>query len=172
MIDVMESGDQNGEMLPGLYWGVRASFVDYVAGSADGDIYGDDGVETDGSGTFRFPVRDAQRTASGWTIDFDGELRFLAHFGALNVGIVRPRVVLDEESDLSVEQANGVRIRIARVQSREPQRLDEWLVWPPLDAVLTAEGSAIFGDVYGENAALDRLRIAIAFPSGDAPTGS
>jgi len=150
----------------GLYWGVRESFVRYVAAGAEGQIYGDDGVETDGRGTFRFPLREAQRDASGWRIDLAGELRFIAHFGALDVAIVRPRLELADRGLLSFERGDRRREVIATVTTATPHEVGGRWVWPPLEARLTAAGSAVFGDVYGEGAPLDPLRLAIPLHSG------
>lgn len=178
MIVVMESdadaaSDGTGSMLaPGLYWGVRASFVDYVVGNPDGEVYGDDGVETDGTGVFRFPLRSAQRDGDSWRLDFAGDLRFRAHFGALDVTLARPRVELEGSAGTLSVAVGDAHVPIARVRARPPAEIGgSWLVFPPLPVLLTAEGVALFGDAYAVAEEFDSLRIAIPLLSVTTPAG-
>ncbi|KAA9149989.1 hypothetical protein F6B41_23090 [Microbacterium lushaniae] len=149
-------------VVPGLYWGVRDSFLRYVLGNPDGQLYGDDGVETDGDGMFRFPLRTLERTGASWRIAFGGEVRFSAHFGMLDVALRHPVVELHETGGLlSVEGAGGTR-PIVRVERAEPVLVDgSWLVFPPLSTTLTPEGVAVFGDVYAAGTPFDDIRIAL-----------
>lgn len=151
----------DGGVIPGLYWGVRESFVRYVLGNPDGRVHGDDGVETDGEGTFRFPLGSAERHGDDWRLVFRGEVAFSAHGGLLAVRIAQPILELRAgDGTLSVRRG-GERVVIARVRPAPPVPEGAWLVFPPLPAALTAEGVALFGDVYAEGDALDPLRIAL-----------
>ena len=171
MIDVMHDDDvripggPDAGVVPGLYWGVRESFVRYVLMNPDGGVYGDDGLETDGEATFRFPLRHASRDGGRWRIEFGGELHFVAHEGLLAVRIAHPVVELGAgEGTLSVAAGEG-REAIAVVRPAEPALIEGgWLVFPPLATELTAAGVALFGDVYTDGEPLDPLRIAL--PAG------
>ncbi len=145
-----------GGLVAGLYWGVRSSFVDYIAASPDGTISGDDGVESDGQGQFRFPLGDTD--VDGVAV-FRGALRFTAHFGALDVELARPRV--DLASGSLIVEVRGRPCEVAALTPTTPVTVGEWVVWPPIPATLTAAGAAVFGDVYAPGEALDELRLAV-----------
>ncbi|MGM7699114.1 HtaA domain-containing protein [Microbacterium sp. A84] len=151
-------------LVDGLYWGVRGSFVEYILNGGDGLIHADGGVDTDGQGVFRFPVEAVQRDAAGWVLSFGGQLRFMAHFGALDVDLSRPRIELGATGQLIVD-SHGAETVLARVEPAEPIEVDGWLVWPPLTTRLTLAGSVLFGGVYSEGDDLDVLRIAVVAPS-------
>lgn len=158
-------------VVPGLYWGVRESFVRYVLGNPDGELYGDDGLETDGEGTFRFPLAAAERRDDGWDLSFRGEVAFVAHGGMLGVRIAQPALALrGDAGELSVRRGDE-RIVIARVRAGRPVPIGAaWLVFPPIAAELTAIGVNLFGDVYAEGDALDPLRIALPLDAAGAAT--
>lgn len=183
MLDVMHSISDTQSRAPeerlvaGLYWGVRESFVSYVISSPDGQMFGDEGVESDGQGMFRFPARQPATNPRAqipnltgpWSIDFTGSLRFIAHFGALDVTLsgLRAELATSGQGSLSISDSKGNRHEIARLLSAPPVAVESWIVWPPVDAALTEYGSELLGGVYGEGAALDPLRIVIsADPTG------
>ena len=181
MVDVSESESECAEpagalqpdVVPGLYWGVRDSFVQYVLGNPDGGMHGDDGLETDGEGMFRFPVLTADHAGSTWRMSFAGDLRFTAHLGMLNVGLIRPVVELGVGvGTLSIEGPDGTRVTILELDAAEPVTIDdEWLVFPPIATRLTEHGVAVFGDVYPAGTSFDDVRIAL--PAGEAtPVGA
>lgn len=141
----------------GLYWGVRASFVNYIA-SGDGIIHAEGGVETDGHSLFRFPLVDVSDDGGLWRLRFAGTLRFFAHFGALDVGFDAPRVELGDAGRMIVG-VRGSDVEIARVQPAAPVLVEDRLIWPPLRTTLTPEGAAVFGDAYAPGEELDALRV-------------
>jgi hypothetical protein len=166
MIDVSGSDAEtaeSGEVAHGMYWGVRDSFVQYVRGNPDGQLFGEDGVETDGEGMFRFPLRRAERSDRGWRLGFGGQVRFTAHFGMLDVALTRPSVELGPDGGtLRVCDRHGADIVIATLDPVDPVDLEGgWLVFPPIRTCLTAHGVAVFGDVYPEGTEFDALRIAV-----------
>ncbi|WP_261166438.1 PaaX family transcriptional regulator C-terminal domain-containing protein [Microbacterium sp. Marseille-Q6965] len=122
-------------VVPGLYWGIRESFVRYVLANPDGEMFGADGVETDGDGTFRFPLHAVARGDDGWSIEFAGEVVFTAHGGMLGVRIARPALDLrGDGGTLSVSRGEE-RVTIARVRAARPVAVSgAWLVFPPLSA--------------------------------------
>ncbi|WP_203137587.1 HtaA domain-containing protein [Microbacterium sp. JZ31] len=160
--DVRDPGSPDAGVVAGLYWGVRDSFVRYVLMNPDGGVYGDDGVETDGDATFRFPLRRASHSGGRWRIEFGGELSFVAHAGLLAVRISRPVVEIGRDQGALSVSFGEERAIIARLAPAEAALIDGgWVVFPPLPAELTAAGVGLFGDVYSAGEPLDPLRIAL-----------
>lgn len=149
-------------VVPGLYWGVRESFIAYVSGNPDGQVYGDGGVETDGEGTFRFPLASATHEGGSWRIAFEGVVRFIAHGGMLDVMLAEPVLELDGASGALIVTHGEQERRILDVEPAAPVEIEGgWLVFPPLAATLTADGSTLFGGVYPAGEAFDPLQVAI-----------
>jgi len=148
------------EVATGLYWGVRSSFLNYIATSGDGLIRATDDIGTDGQSLFRFPVASVVETADGWQLSFDGELSFLAHFGALDISIGSPRITLGAVGVLAVD-VRGRTVEIADVAVAQPVTIEGRLVWPPLRTTLTEAGSVVFGGAYSAGEDLDALRIVV-----------
>lgn len=174
MIDVMDdSGDRAAlrgpEMVSGLYWAVRESFVGYVAGTPDGQVFGDDGAETDGQGTFRFPLVATEHHGARWRIRFEGTVRFLAHGGMLNVTLASPVLDLDAEKGSLYVAVGDREVAILDVTPAAPVEVDGgWRVFPPLAAQLTPAGSALFGDVYAAGEPFAPLQVALPADAGTA----
>lgn len=161
MMNVMSVGDDDPtpSLVPGLYWGVRSSFVGYVLGNPDGDVFGEDGVETDGQGQFRFPFAGGERVGDEYVLRFGGDLVFTAHGGFLTLRLLHPVVrVGPEGGTLAVGEKETV---IATLASGTPASVADWLVFPPLETALAEAGVALFGDVYETGEALDPLRVAV-----------
>lgn len=167
MINVMGDSGGNAETRPhgivtGLYWAVRESFVGYIAGSPDGRVFGEGGVETDGEGTFRFPLASTTHTTDGWRIRFDGVVRFIAHGGMLDVMLGTPQLSLADTRGSLVVTHGSSELRILDVTPAVPVQLaGGWRVFPPLTTTLTAEGSILFGDVYEAGEPFAPLQIAL-----------
>lgn len=144
--------------MKGMRWGVKASFVSYVARMPDGAMSVSGGaVDTDGG--YVFPVSDASgfdaRTGSG-TLRFEGDLRFRAHGGMLLVRLADPEVATDENGAwLSVVDAAGERIRLCHLGA--PHAAEGGGIEIP--TALTAEGVSYFNDVYAEGTPLEPLVI-------------
>lgn len=165
MTEFVDDSEQSRGIEPGLYWGVRESFLSYIVANPDGQIYGENGVETDGQGTFRFPIIDFQPTATNWTLSCNGLLQFVAHMGMLNFAISRPRLALTTEGGLlSIDSGNGERRGVVCVESLPPTVMEsEWLVFPPLKTFLTPEGAALFGDSYEPGTEFDPINLLLRF---------
>ncbi len=174
MINVMadngNDADARGpEVVPGLYWAVRESFVGYVSGNPDGQVFGDLGVETDGEGTFRFPLESARRIEGGWRIRFQGVVRFVAHGGMLDVTLASPVVVLDASGGSLAVASEDRDLRILEVSPADPVDVEGgWLVFPPLATALTSHGATVFGDVYAAGTPFAPLQIALPADAGGA----
>ena len=93
-----------------LIWGVKGSFVRYLASVPDTAVALDDGAaEFRDGGAWRFPGAGMRITGDPWAegsaeYDFTGSLRIDGHGGMMAVRIIRPRLTLaDGEAVLSVE---------------------------------------------------------------------
>ncbi len=167
MINVMGDTGVDAEMRPpgvvtGLYWAVRESFVGYVAGSPDGQVFGDGGVETDGEGTFRFPLASETHAKGRLHLRFEGIVRFIAHGGMLDVMLGSPEITLGDEVGSLVVTHGSSELRILDVTPAEPVELEGgWRVFPPLMTTLTAAGSSLFGDVYEAGEPFAPIQIAL-----------
>lgn len=144
--------------LRGMRWGIKASFVAYVASMPDGAMSVTDGaVATDGG--FVFPIADASgfdaRTGAG-TIHFSGDVRFRCHGGMLSVRFADPRLSVDDDGAwLSVVDAAGERLTIAHLGTPR-QAVGGGIEIP---AALAAQAVAQFNDVYPEGTELDSVVI-------------
>lgn len=144
--------------LKGMRWGVKSSFVSYVARMPDGAMSVTGGaVDTDDG--FVFPVRDSSefdtRTGSG-TLRFEGDLRFRAHGGMMQVRLADPEVLTTEHGAwLSVLDASGKRISLCHLGA--PRAAEGGGIEIP--TALTAEGVPYFNDVYTEGTPLEPIVI-------------
>lgn len=154
----------------GLHWRIKDSFVQYVLRGAGGEYAVTGGADDDGQGNFLFPLAAATRDDAGWSLQFQGDVRFSGHHGALFVPIVNPLVQWGRDGGaISLQRltAGGAsedvhdRFVIAELDAAEPQRLGEALAWPAMEPRLTAEGVALLGDVYPVGTTLDSLRMII-----------
>lgn len=145
----------------GLHWRIKDSFVRYVLSGSTGAYAVTDGAEDDGDGNFYFPLASAEQDVDGvWRIAFEGDVRFSGHMGALFVRIAEVVVTIGPDGgELTIAGGGGGRIRIARLGGAEPHSLADAAVWPELKPALTADGVALFGDVYSIGEPLDPLRI-------------
>lgn len=141
-----------------MRWGIKASFVSYVAGMSDGTMSVTDGAVDTPAG-FVFPVRDAggfdSRTGSG-TIRFSGDVRFRGHSGMLQVRIADPELIVDDEgARLSAEGPAGRRLVVAHLGT--PRTAPGGGLEIP--ASISAGAVPLFNDVYPEGTPLDPLVI-------------
>ncbi|MFB8387513.1 HtaA domain-containing protein [Microbacterium sp. NPDC055910] len=142
----------------GLRWGIKASFIRYVAGMPDGVMSVTDGAVDTPEG-FLFPVRDSTqfdpRTGMG-RIRFAGDVRFRAHGGALQLRIAEPELVADENgATLFVGAVGDTRLPVAALSAPRPAQGGGI----EISATLTAEAVPYFNDVYAAGTALDPIVI-------------
>ena len=147
----------------GIYWGIYESFIAYISGNPDGQIYGDDGVQTDGQGNFRFPVGAFTANADEWRIASNGVLQFVAHMGMLNIALARPELILTSSGgELTIDGGSRGRVTFANIASRPPTlMMDKWLVFPPLTVSLTERGAELFGGSYETHTEFDPIRVVL-----------
>lgn len=128
-----------------IVWGVKASFLAYLAELEDAETTTADGATGAIGGPFRWP---AERADDGW--HGSGTVRFVAHGGMLDVRIANPALVLDDgTAQLSVARAGGRVVIASGTATNEGATL-----------ALTAAGGRLLGDVYPPGTPLDDLTLA------------
>lgn len=157
-------------LAPGLRWGIKGSFVDYVRRMPDGKGSVGEGATPVGTGDL-FYEYDAAASSAGenagrqvWA--FRGDVRFSGHFGMLFVRIAHPRVEVDgSRAVLTIEdpQAREGAPRVPLVTARLERIAtdDGSVVWGADDVALTADGVTLFNDVYAEGEPFDPLVVQL-----------
>lgn len=155
----------------GLAWGIKGSFVDYVARMPDGRHSLGAGAHRTEAGTFVFPpVRGARRTTPDglderiW--EFTGDVRFGGHFGMLFVRVADPRIAIrDGVGELTVaDQAardDGERETLATVVLRSVPAPEGMLAWDSTEVLLHPSAVALFNDVYPAGEPLEQLSVVL-----------
>ncbi|MFJ3667381.1 HtaA domain-containing protein [Streptomyces sp. NPDC090106] len=151
-------------LVHGLRWGLKKSFLDYVRRMPDGRGSVSDGAVPVGTGDL-FYEHDAERSDAGvWA--FRGDVRFSGHFGMLFVRVAHPWLRIDGTNvELSIEdpqaREDAPRIPLVTGTLRRLGSQDGTEVWGSEDVALTAEGVALFNDVYAEGEPFEPLVIQL-----------
>jgi hypothetical protein len=149
----------------GLVWGVRRSFVEYVA-RAGGSVEVTRGAGTIPTGEYYFGLSDAS--------DFDvrpllGELRFSgsvtmsAHAGLMRFAIADPVVTFGPDGALLRSTGRGETdpAALVRLEPGHPHLTQGVLVWEALPTMLDAAATSTFNDVYPAGAPFDPVSIRV-----------
>jgi hypothetical protein len=160
-----------GQQEFGLRWGIKSSFVDYVARMPDGRLSVGGGAEPGQAGGVVFPpIRGARRTTEDnvderiW--EFGGEARFAGHFGMLFVRIASPTIaVRDGVGRLTIADPyvadGGERLTLADVVVHEQSQSPGALVWKSSAVLMHASARALFNDVYQAGEPFDPLTLVL-----------
>lgn len=148
----------------GLSWRVLGRFVDYVRTSG-GSVAASDGAIVDATGMPSWPLADGRLDARGaGRLRFGGEVRFSAHFGALDVAVTEPDVESDGGSAvlrIRTAGADAADLVLARSSWRELGAPEGMRVFVGESVELAAEAVPLFGGVYPERFALDPFVVAL-----------
>lgn len=150
------------ELEPGLHWGVRDSFFQYLAGLPDGRVSVSDGAtlgRTDPQ-VVHYPVDNAATTDA--VLAFRGDLRMGGHGGLLFVRLAQPRLALagpGERIPLTVadpltEDGSGPRLSLVTLVLASDDH-----GWLGTEVRLTDAGAALFNHVYAGGAAFEDLLV-------------
>lgn len=160
------SDTRDGPELPGnsgLSWGLRASFVEYVVGSG-GTIVATDGAVASPAGLGSWLLADASgfdAERSEGMLQFSGQLRYSAHFGALDVVVREPRIdIHDGVGTLSASTDAGP-MSFASFRTRQVGAASGYRAWVGEDGALSAEATVLFGGSYGAGAAMDPFIVVL-----------
>lgn len=98
-----------------LVWGIKRSFLSYLARVPDARSSVTDGAEVTADGRYRYRSLGDERDGGALRLRYQGSVRFVAHNGQLGVGFTDPIVTIaDDEASVSVvdHTAGGVGTRI------------------------------------------------------------
>lgn len=156
------TGELRGDLEGELRWGVRRSFVEYVAALPDGLV-----TPTEAQPPYRFrlagpPEHDARRSLL--RLRFAGAVAFRGHWSMLAVDIVDPWLEIGSTSELSIAGPAGSdrRISLARWGAPEVEESTGATIYRAPAPELTFEGSHVFGEIYPLGTVLDPIEVTLA----------
>jgi len=158
---------------PGLHWGLKRSFLTYIARQPDGRCSVTDGADLDADGRFLFAFADPAAPGDR-ELRLCGELRFAAHHGMLFVRIAAPRLVVEDArgqlfAQVGLEEdAPHVVLATFAVPDRSVALSGPWT---GTGLTLTDDGAEVFGGVYDVGEPLDDF-IVVPAPAPPGTTDS
>jgi hypothetical protein len=165
---------------PGLTWGIKLSFLQYIGRMPDGQGMVWRGAHPTETGEMVFePDLEGSPRLGGavHSLPFRGDVRFAGHHGMLYVRIADPLVVIEggggELSILDPWSAGAEpRLTLVNLANTTHARIDGFDVWTSKDVRLSSQATALFNDAYPAGEPFETL--TIAWPDGEAcgPTDS
>ena len=155
---------------PGLSWGIKRSFIDYISSLPDGSVSAADGATVAASSLFCFSPGECTYDVGSGTgvLRFRGDVRLAGHHGMLLVRILDPWITFTSGSGvLSISAGGGGsddRIAVGFLRPSQPRDVGGSLVWEHADVLISAEGSDLFDGQYAAGQPMDALSIRIAVP--------
>jgi Htaa len=153
---------------PGLSWGIKRSFIEYINGLPDASVTAADGAAVEETGRFRFtPALSEYDVESGTGIlRFRGDLRLSGHHGMMFVRLLDPWIAITGgQGILSIstgEDAGLDRTAVAVLHTGTPTReSDGSLTWTRVEVAITDEGSELFDGQYAAGQPLDPLSVRV-----------
>lgn len=148
---------------PGLTWGVKQSFVNYVVAMSGGTATVAEGARSDESGTF-FPLVDQSgfdlASARG-RIRFGGRVHFAGHFGALDLTLAEPWLESDEQGAVVSFETSAGRTPLVALGPAETGMDGELIAWRGIETRMLGEAAAAFNGVYSAGEPFDPMTIHI-----------
>lgn len=148
---------------PGLTWGVKTSFLLYLARMPQTQVGVGEGAGYTVDREFWFPLTrpDGASSSDRGALRFEGEVSIVAHSGFLRLTLADPWVLRDGESArLSVRLGAGERVELLDLEWTEPVRHDDGTVsWFNLPARLAEAGVPVFNEAYGVGEEMDPVSI-------------
>jgi Htaa len=170
------------ERQPGLHWGIKASFLDYVSRMSDGrGTISGGATPTDGNVVIFQPAPDVvpPPLENGVLFfAFRGDVRFAGHSGLLYVRVADPWIVVrGREGELTVldpykpDEAPRlplVRFTIAPESAGSALSANtdgaDSVGWTSTDVRLAEEATALFNDVYPPGELFEPLAVFVTAP--------
>lgn len=147
----------------GLTWGIKRSFIRYIAGLADGSHSERDGAYLSESSSFTFPVAPETGTISDGVLRFRGTVRIGGHGGMLGVLLSDPCIEMSGDTGiLSVIDPAGYPGRYRRVPLAElviERDVHEGVQILRCAASLAEPGVEVFAGHYPQGVDLDPVVI-------------
>lgn len=162
------TGRSQSSVRPGMSWGIKRSFTQYIEAMPDGRRGAGHGATEMPDGTFFFELADAAnfdpQTRQG-ILKYQGDVRYKAHQGMLFVMIVDPWLEFNGDSvELSIVDAErwpdtDRRMVLATLEADEAGgALPPG--WEQMDALLSQAGVNMFNDVYPLGDPLEPVRFS------------
>jgi hypothetical protein len=153
---------------PGLSWGIKRSFIDYINSLPDGSVSATDGATVAESFLFCFSPESSDYDVARGTgvLRFRGDVRLAGHHGMLLVRLLDPWITFTSGSGvLSISNGDGGgqdRTVVAFLSPSKPRHADGSLVWEQVDVVISPEGSELFDGQYAAGQPMDPLSVRVA----------
>ncbi|MDT9592128.1 HtaA domain-containing protein [Nocardioides zeae] len=153
--------------LPGLRWGIKQSFLEYIARMPDGRGTVSDGATPTEFNEMVFEPDGVERSDERVSrLRFRGDVRFAGHHGFLFVRLADPWVSIEgDRGALSVldvhEPDTAPRIPLVTFAVSDHQVVKAVEYWTANAVRLTEEGCEVFNKVYPPGELFDPLVIAL-----------
>lgn len=165
----MNPASASPDLLPplGLSWGIKRSFVDYIASLPDGSVSATDGATVSGTSLFCFSPETSDYDVARGTgvLRFRGDVRLAGHHGMLLVRLLDPWVTFSSGSgvlSISTGDDGGLdRTAVGFLSPSQPRDAGGFLVWDHVDVVVSPDGSELFDGQYAAGQPMDPLVIRI-----------
>ncbi|MFV8054667.1 HtaA domain-containing protein [Mycobacterium sp. 48b] len=151
----------SGHVVPGLYWGIKRSFVSYVARMPDGRATAGLGAQPLPNGDFLF-LPDTTHDSDEFR--FRGDVRFSGHMGMLWVRIADPWIDVEtNQGELSIASPADSESRLRLASVTFDDHIDDrgHVVLHASVVRLLGESLSIFNDVYEEGQLLEPLTVVL-----------
>ncbi len=166
----MNPASDPADQLPplGLSWGVKRSFIDYIASLPDGSVSATSGAAKADDSLFCFGPGSGDYDVARGTgvLRFRGDVRLAGHHGMLLVRLLDPWITFTGGSGvLSISTGDGGgqdRATIGFLSPARPRQSDGYLVWDHVDVVISPEGSELFDGQYAAGQPMDPLFIRVS----------
>lgn len=152
---------------PGLTWGIKASFIAYIAGLPDGTVSAASGASEIRPGLFHFSfdAADYDPARGAGVLRFRGDVRLAGHHGMLFVRLLDPWMEISGgRGVLSISTGDGAgrdRIDVGTLTAASPAPADGSLLWAGMDVLITSGGSELFDGQYAAGQPMDPLTVRI-----------
>ncbi|MFC4002970.1 HtaA domain-containing protein [Prauserella oleivorans] len=171
MVDDARSPDHAGDGdRAGLTWGLKRSFVAYVARLRDGACGAKDGGSVVDSSYFHFEHADGSgydpATGKG-VLKFRGDVRLVGHAGLLYVMLLDPWLEFTGDGavlsvvDIEHWPDRSHRLPLATLDVVEPAVGAGGRTWTGMPAYLTSEGQEVFNGQYVVGERLDPVSVVV-----------
>lgn len=161
----------------GLTWGVKRSFVSYVAGLDDGEFEATDGATMTPGHIFHFPLAstaDFDSATGLGTVQFRGRIRIGGHFGMMELLIRDPRLLITDRGAqlLAPDPDAGGRLTPLAELTISTARLSTQQPLTDLPTELSPEGIVLFNRQYLPGEEMDPVTISLEAPNEASRTTS
>jgi hypothetical protein len=158
------------QALEGMVWGVKSTFLNYVAQSPGSRQQTGFGSGRTASGEFFFAMSDDSefdRDSLTGRLRFQGLVQLSAHRGMLRVQLINPWLTVAKTEatlcvlDTSRPLEDDARIDLVRVVLDPPTTDGQTIMWQSADTYIAESASALFNNVYPAGEPFDPMTVRI-----------